>query len=405
MAIFKELTSNDIKTSKSSLNQVIDVIQNDISGSSTRRTYQVFVTGGIGPGVTSSMVHTVYDQDFTLQTANPIFDMTVGLFASGSTVVTSSSGIDTNGKLLFPSTSLMMREKVGIYEQFAQALLGANSAQFTAPLNSTVASDAIEDALFISFKRLFTRDQIARETFALKMYQSAAWSEAGQPGNLDITSESGSVIITDVGSSTNQEITQGGQVGNLVNSADSNVTFGNIFYDHGIVVLDIDKVFSGSQHISGVIDAMNSNSIENSQTGVTWIGDARSENPEATLVPDLMVSASIDNIIDHIAGTRFSSGSLTAAVFQNVTNINSTLIFCRATADEFNYSSNPTYLDDDNRIVVIDQGQENTQQAFSFISSVALMDANDNILAVAKLSRPVEKNPEKDLTIRVRLDY
>ena len=92
--------------------------------------------------------------------------------------------------------------------------------------------------------------------------------------------------------------------------------------------------------------------------------------------------------------------------FQNLTNINSTLIFCRATADEFNYSSNPTYTDSaDNRIRVIDKGQESTQKAFSFLTTVGLYDANDNLLAVAKLSRPVEKNNEKDITIRVRLDF
>jgi hypothetical protein len=118
-----------------------------------------------------------------------------------------------------------------------------------------------------------------------------------------------------------------------------------------------------------------------------------------------MVSASTDDIVTHIASTRFSSGPLTAATFQNVTNINSTLIFCRASADEFNYSSNPTYTDSDNRIVVIDEGQEGRQQSFTFITAIGLYDANDNLLAVAKLSRPVEKNPEKDLTFRIRLDF
>jgi hypothetical protein len=81
------------------------------------------------------------------------------------------------------------------------------------------------------------------------------------------------------------------------------------------------------------------------------------------------------------------------------------LIFARANADEFNYSSNPTFTDDDNRIVVIDSGQEDTQQTFTFVSSVGLYDANNNLLAVAKLSRPVEKSPERDLTFRVRLDF
>ena len=80
MATYKELAAGDIKTSRSVLNQLIDVIQEDISGSSTRKKYQVFVTGGVGPGVTSSLFHTVYDQDFSLQTANPIFDVTMGIY-------------------------------------------------------------------------------------------------------------------------------------------------------------------------------------------------------------------------------------------------------------------------------------------------------------------------------------
>ena len=59
----------------------------------------------------------------------------------------------------------------------------------------------------------------------------------------------------------------------------------------------------------------------------------------------------------------------------------------------------------DGKIVVIDDGQEDTQRSFSFVTTVGMYDANDNLLAVAKLSRPIEKNDEKDLTVRVRLDF
>ena len=70
MATFKEISAADIKTSRSSLNQLVDIIQEDISGSATRKKYQVFVTGGVGPGVTSLLYQTVFDQDFSLQTSN-----------------------------------------------------------------------------------------------------------------------------------------------------------------------------------------------------------------------------------------------------------------------------------------------------------------------------------------------
>ena len=126
-------------------------------------------------------------------------------------------------------------------------------------------------------------------------------------------------------------------------------------------------------------------------------------NPNAKFIPDFFVSASIDDIVDHLSSCRFSSGSLTAMTFQNVTNINSTLVFCRATADEFNYSSNPTFTDTDGNIVVIDDAT--TDRTFSYVTSVGLYDANDNLLAVAKMSRPIEKNDEKDLTFRIRLDF
>src|SRR5271166_5745926 len=137
MATYKEVLPADIKTARSFLNQLIDVLQEDVSGSTSRRKYQLFVTGGIGPGVTSSLFQTVYDQDFTLQTANAVFDMSVGLLPGGATELTAQTGIDAAGKEQFPSSSLMMREKMDMYRQFASALLGDSTLSFAAPLDSS----------------------------------------------------------------------------------------------------------------------------------------------------------------------------------------------------------------------------------------------------------------------------
>lgn len=410
MATFKELTQNDIKAQPSVLSQIIDVIQEDISGSNTRRKFPVFVTGGIGPGITSSQFQTVYDQDFSLQTSNPVFDITVGLFFSGSTVQDIKSGEDSSGKLLFPSTSVMMREKVDLYKQFAQTLLGDADGQFTSPVNSSTEADKIDEAMFICFKRLFHRDGIKRETFAIKFFESASHNTRGNQDtlkpNLNKTSESGSAIYTDVGSAVNKEILEGGSVSNIVDSSDTSRNVGLMFNDRGIAVFDLAKILSGSQHVSGTIDAMNENAPSgDASAGQMVIGDASSGNLNARFIPDLMTSASLDDIIDHLAGTRFSSGSQTAMTFQNQTKINSTLFFVNASADEFNYSSNPTYTDGNNRIVVIDEGEEDTQQSFTFISKVGLYDANNNLLAVASTSRPIEKSPERALLLRLRLDY
>lgn len=388
MAIFKEISPDDVKTSRSFLNQLVDVINLDVSSSSTRKKYQVFVTGGIGPGVTSSLFQTVFDQDFTLQTANPIFDMTFGFHQNSEAIQIANPTIDSNGKYLFNSNFIMLREKMDIYRLFAQELLGDGDATFVTKYGNSEHN--IHHPIFIAFKRLFARDQIKRETFAIRVNPNQNSAVSG--GNLYKIGAPATKIYTDANSSTNKEYTFGGQVSTIVDSSDTTKPVGLLFIDKGVLVLDASRSLNWTGPLSGTIDAVTTTGIQPNFTGS---------------LRDLMMSASIDDVVDHIASTRFS-GSLngeTAITFQNVTNINSTLYFCRMTADEFNYSSNPSYLDDDGRIVVIDEGQEDTQKSFTFITSVGLYDSFDNLLAVGKVSRPVLKDSERDLTIKIRLDY
>jgi hypothetical protein len=127
-------------------------------------------------------------------------------------------------------------------------------------------------------------------------------------------------------------------------------------------------------------------------------------NAQAKFIPDFVVSASIDNVLDHIATVRFGSSSLTALAYQNQTNINSNIYFCRADASQYNYSQNPTYVGSTGQFNVITDPTSTTQRTFTFITTVALLDG-DNKIAIAKLNRPIEKNDETELTIRVRLDF
>jgi hypothetical protein len=400
MSTFKEITAADIRSSTTTLTQLVDVVGADISGSDSRKKYQVFVTGGIGPGVTSSLFQTVYDQDYTLSTANAILDLTVGLFSGSTTVAGASSGVDSAGKILFTSRSMMMREKINIYRQYAQLLLGDADSQFVSPYGSATTDDKIDEALIFSFKRLFSRDGIKRETYAMRMYTTAA-IDSTTPSfpsyeNLRIPSTSGSTNFIDIGSSTARETSLMGNVGNLVNASNTNSSVGLIFYDPGIVVLDMKRVMSASQHVSGTIDAMSS-------TGKTNIGNVAG-NPRAKFIPDFVCSASIDNIVDFFSTCMFDSSAVTSTMtFQNTTFINSTIININADAQSFNLSSNPTFTDDNGQIIMslVDENAK----PFTFITSVGLYDANNNLLAVAKFSRPVEKNAEKGVNARLRIDF
>ena len=394
MSFFKELSAADTTTSTSYLNQIIDIFSEDITTDTCRRKYETFVTGGIGIGVTSSLFQTIYDQDFTLPTANAVFDLTVGINPSSTEFTAGMTTDPVTGKESFPTTTLMMREKRDIYREFAQILLGSNTEIFnTAFVSATDHASNIDIPIFLSFKRLFTRDQIKQKSFVISVNQNAATLGGSVTSNLSIPG-TGPILYTDA-DSTQRRTEIGGQVGVITSANDPTLKCGLIYYDRGVVVLDLKKVLTYTSAevvtLAGTIDSATQ------QTGTkSYSGNFK----------NFLIEASIDNIVDHIASSRFSRASgvpQTSIAFQNITNINSTLFFCRAAPDEFNYSSNPTYVDENNKIIVIEDLQY--ERSYTFVTSIGLHDAQGRLLAVAKLSRPIEKSSEKDLTFRVRLDF
>ena len=87
--------------------------------------------------------------------------------------------------------------------------------------------------------------------------------------------------------------------------------------------------------------------------------------------------------------------------FNNTVELNSTIYMCRAQLGDYNYSSNPTYLNS-SKIVV---KNERKDQPISYITSVGLYSSDNELLAIAKVSEPLRKDPTNELTMRVRLDY
>ena len=347
-----------------------------------------------------------------------MFDVTIGCFKDSTAVVGNLdttqgiadpdtgalTGIDASGKLLFGDNMLMMREKVNIYKQYAQYLLGDSNAYFTAPYEAkfvhTGAVDVlsyrerIDEAIFINMKRLFVRDGIVKEQLVLRMLEEASDTLP----NIGIDGKSSSeTSITDSGVLSSLRVTsQGGSVGTLKKDSvssgeDENV--GLVFYEKGIIILDAKRIFSSTQNISGSISAV-SGTASNFANGNLEIN--------APLVPNFWVSGSIDDIVDHICETRFGRSNATAIGLINETYINSSIYVCRVAPSEANYSRNPTYKKTDGTIRVIeDKGDD----PFSYITTIGLYDTANNLLAVAKTSRPIEKNPETDLSISVRIDY
>ncbi len=77
-------------------------------------------------------------------------------------------------------------------------------------------------------------------------------------------------------------------------------------------------------------------------------------------------------------------------------------IFVRPRSSEFNYSENPSYISGSTGEVIYDNFINNPT---TYITTVGLYNDTNDLLAVAKLSRPLKKDFTKETLIRVKLDF
>jgi hypothetical protein len=82
--------------------------------------------------------------------------------------------------------------------------------------------------------------------------------------------------------------------------------------------------------------------------------------------------------------------------------ITSDFIFVRPRSSAYNYSENPSFISGSTGEIVFDSFINNPQ---TFITTVGLYNDTNELLAVAKLSRPLVKDFTKEALIRVKLDF
>jgi hypothetical protein len=82
--------------------------------------------------------------------------------------------------------------------------------------------------------------------------------------------------------------------------------------------------------------------------------------------------------------------------------ITSDFIFIRPRSSEFNYSENPSFISGSTGEVLYPSFINNPQ---TYITTVGLYNDTNQLLAVAKLSRPLTKDFTKEALVRVKLDF
>lgn len=82
--------------------------------------------------------------------------------------------------------------------------------------------------------------------------------------------------------------------------------------------------------------------------------------------------------------------------------ITSDFVFVRARNSEFNYSENPSFISGSTGEVIYDYFINNPQV---YPTTIGLYNDANELLAVAKLSRPIQKDFTKEALVRVKLDF
>jgi hypothetical protein len=337
---FETFGSGDSTTTRTLLHESIPLTGTIVSGTYADNNIKNYTHG---------QFQSVYDYPYLSSSANHIFDITIGY--DESSTLSGSAGVTQEAK------------KINMYNQFSQVLLGyTGSGNTVRKFELDLDLDEVNvmpEGFFVPLSRLITKDQIKEGTFSITLGTGSYASPFASTKVLSDASAS---------ATSNTANTIGGDYGELYGQ-DDNTVHGLVFYQAGVVVLS-------TSSFSGVTD------FYSASAGTSSIGQA-------------FVSSSITASCDAL---RHRLQNIT---FNNTTEINSQIYFCRVPANNYNHSTNPTYLNNSKMRVKT----QATDQPVAYLTTVGLYSSDNELLAVAKLSEPLKKDPTNQLTLRVRLDY
>jgi hypothetical protein len=302
--------------------------------------------------------------------------------------------------------AVQQEKKINLYNQMAQVLMGNNvdgSIRNFDQDGDLTGGTNLEEVFIVSFSRLLSKDEIKKGSFTMTMYtgSSATGSVTDDPGP--------AMTLSDYNGENGYKVNSpAGEYGLLLTSSTSEDYFaaGLLFYQAGIAVItaSIFRTVSGYNNFTadaGIGYGPSGGSGKQGPAGgnvgsgsghYLYLGSALTTS---MTTENMLLSQSISGACDAFR-TRLKSIS-----FNNTTELNSTIYFCRANHNEFNYSANPTYLDS-SKIVVKNNSSD---LPVTYVTTIGLYSSDNELLAMAKLSEPLKKDPNTELTLRVRLDY
>lgn len=265
--------------------------------------------------------------------------------------------------------------------------LGSGSALY----NSSVPSNSYTKTIYGQYRSMILEDENAQFIFGtgnnvltgsdfwVLSMERARYKQSLFPGslNLSISGSGGTINLTD-------------------NSLDNPVS-----------------VFIGSTRVYQLISG--SNGTAGSLSGGGYVAGSGSYglvfpdlgtillNPYA-ISQSIRVSPSRSNNSDGLNNGRLYNAISGAASFllNSQETITSDYVFVRARNSEFNYSENPSFISGSTGEVIYDNFINSPQV---YLTTVGMYNDSNDLLAVAKMSRPLLKDFTKEALVRVKLDF
>lgn len=273
-----------------------------------------------------------------------------------------------------------------IYNQYRQLLLTPNDYAFSFKSGSTfVNSDSI---YVINFNSKLIGDKVDPGNFELALakldgnyYPQNAYTSSNR---IKVDSGSATIVtlIDDSGdfADVSPSLTTSTRVFNVVSGSiesgkapNETESYGLFYADYGVIVLNADKLNGGlGFNVTTSSNAVGNNTIK--------------------LLAAISGAAAPTNV-------RTTTHSFYA---RNVDIKTTSYYYVRMRNYQFNYSTNPTYYTGSLATVVHPDFKYNP---VSYITSVGLYNSNFELLAVAKLSKPLKKTFFDEYLITLKLEY
>jgi hypothetical protein len=291
---------------------------------------------------------------------------------------------------VYQTSSLLSNSEVQFSVTFGHRL-GSGSANFDTGVDGKSASAVI----YGQYRTLIYGDENRNFTFGTETeidyiyaisLDRARYKEKILPGSLNLTLTEGAASLNltdDSRVQTTVSYTDAGRVFQLISGSNgspytpssngytaSSGSYGLVLPDIGIVILN-GKALDLSGANRGIALA-------------TTLTSATST----------VGSPNLNKIYDAVkAGASFQTRS--------EETVTSNFVFVRARNAEFNYTTNPSNIDSNGELV--HDVMVNTPQ--SYITTVGLYNDSNDLIAVAKLSRPLLKDFTKEALLRIKLNF